>query len=162
MGVSQVVAFSLVALVAFSTLIPMAAIYQKSQNVYNDALSEFHDLQIASQDTNLKITNVTNSGQELMINVTNTGSTNLYDYTHFTLIVNYYQNVSDAASHSLSLYAYSNSLAPYQWTSVNGIIFPSTSGVFKVTLPGMPYLGEPVVIVLTTSVGPSSVWSGEL
>ena len=162
MGISLAVAFSLITIVAFSTFVSMEAIYQRSQETYNGALVQFRQWEISSQDTNLRITGVSDSGQELMVNVTNTGSTSLYDFSHFAVIVDYYQNVSGVASRSLSLYSYSTSLAPYTWESEGGIISPSTSGVLEVTLPGSPYNSMTLVVELATSVGPSAEWSGIL
>ena len=64
MGVSQAVAFGLIAMVALSTFVSMAAIYQKSQVIYNSALAEFRSNQIASQDTALRIVGVIDSVQD--------------------------------------------------------------------------------------------------
>ena len=95
-----------------------------------------------------------------MINVSNSGSTDLYDFSSFALIVNYYQNISGVAVHSLSLYSYSGSIGPHQWTSKNGMIFPSSFGELDVGLPYPPYHGMPVVVQVTTDYGPSAEWSG--
>lgn len=162
MGISQAVAFSLIAMVALSTFISMAAIYERSQEIYNGALVKFQQWQVTSQDTKVTISEVTLSGEELLINISNIGSVNLYDYSHFSLIVDYYQNISGSAVHSLSDYSYSKSQNSYTWECENGIILPESSGIFRVNLPGIPYHGEAAALVISTSVGPSAAWSGVL
>jgi flagellar protein FlaF len=164
MGVSQAVAFSLIAVVALSSFMTVTILYQRSQQVYDDAVLEYHAYQLASMQTQTHIVRVTVSSTKLYVYVANNGSTNLYDYQHFALVVDYYGNVSGAAVHSVSDYSYTSAASPgaYQWTSVDGMLYAGGTAQFLVVLPYPPYNGEPATVVVSTNYGPFSVWRGTL
>jgi hypothetical protein len=155
------VAFGLIAMVALSTLASMALIYQKSQDVYDQALQSFHATQIFSDETQIRVLNVSLSGQDLLVGITDNGSTNLYDYLHFSVIVDYTEDIGGSELRSVGNYNYSTSSpSAMQWTSLSGILLPSEAAVFEIALPAPVYLGTTVLFVITTNYGPGAEWSG--
>jgi archaellum component FlaF (FlaF/FlaG flagellin family) len=161
LGVSQAVAFGLIAMVAMSTLASMALIYQKSQDVYDSALQTYHSAQILSDQTLIRVRNVSLSDSDLIVGITNNGSTNLYDYRHFSIIVDYSMSVNGTAVPSVQSYNYTTSIpAAGQWTSLNGILLPSELGRFEIALLQPVFPGSDVLIVITTNLGPGTEWRG--
>jgi hypothetical protein len=161
LGVSQAVAFGLIAMVAVSTLASMALIYQKSQDYYDTALQSFHSSQILTDDTLIRVLNVSLSGDDLFVGITNNGSTNLFDYRHFSVIVDYSENINGSAVPIVSGYNYSTSSpSALEWTSLNGILLPSGVGLFEIVLPAVAFAGTSVLFVITTNYGPGIEWSG--
>lgn len=163
MGVSQAVAFSLVAIVALSTFISMALVYQRSQDIYDSSLQGVHQAQLATDQTSIHIASVSNSADILYVNVSNNGSTNLFDFTHFAVIVDYTGNASGVPFRSVASYSYSSkNPSSYGWTSVSGIIDPSTVGQLEIILPYVAYIGTTATIIISTSYGPMAEWRGTL
>jgi len=155
------VAFGLIAMVALSTLASMALIYQKSQDVYDSALQTYHANQIQSDETLIRVLNVSLSGQDLIVGLTNNGSTNLFDFRHFSVIVDYFENLNGSAVESLEEYNYSTSSpSPLEWTSLGGILLPSELGRFEISLPAPVFVSTNVLIVITTDYGPGAEWRG--
>jgi hypothetical protein len=161
LGVSQAVAFGLIAMVALSTLASMALIYQKSQDVYDEALQSFHASQILSDETLIRIYNVSLTGVDLQVGIANNGSTNLYDYEHFSVIVDYAADLNGTATPSVQSYNFtSSSPSVYEWTSLTGILLPEELGEFEIVLPAPVFTGTIAFIVITTNYGPSAEWRG--
>lgn len=148
-------------MVALSTGASMALIYQKSQDVYNDALQSFHSNQILSDDTLIRVLNVSLSGQDLTVGITNNGSTNLFDYRHFSVIVDYSEDINGSAVPFVSAYNYSTSSpSAMQWTSLDGILLPSGLALFEIVLPSPAFAGTRILFVITTNYGPGIEWGG--
>ena len=163
MGVSQAVAFGLIAMVALSTLASMALIYQKSEDVYDSALQSYHSTEILSDETLIRVYNVSLSGEDLLVGITNNGSTNLYDFRHFSVIVDYTQDVNGSEVRSVQEYNYSTSSpSALQWTALTGILLPSEFGSIEIVLPAPAFTGTTVLFVITTSYGPGTEWRGVL
>ncbi len=161
MGVSQAVAFGLIAMVALSTIASMALIYQKSEDVYDAALESFQSTQILTDETLVKVLNVSVSGEDLFVGITNNGSTNLYDYRHFSVIVDYTEDVNGLGVRSVQEYNYSTtSPSALEWTSLGGILLPSGVGRFEILLPAPAFPGTTLLFVITTNYGPGAEWSG--
>jgi archaeal flagellar protein FlaF len=163
LGVSQAVAFGLIAMVALSTAVTMAAIYEKSEQLYDDALNSFHTFQANSQQTDIKIAaGAILNGTFLELSVTNNGSTNLYDFRHFSLIVDYYANETGSDVQLLNQYVYTSSGAPPPmcWSSLSGIILPDELGKVEVALPSPAFGGSTITVIFDTNFGPGAVWRG--
>ncbi len=150
-------------MVALSTLASMALIYQKSEDVYDSALQTFQSTQILSEETLIRVLNVSLSGQDLLVGITNNGSTNLYDFRHFSVIVDYTENVNGSGIRSIQDYNFSSSSpSVLQWTSLGGILLPSGVGRFEIVLPYLSLAGTTLLFVITTNYGPGAEWSGVL
>jgi len=162
LGVSQAVAFGLIAMVALSTLASMALIYQKSQDLYDSALQSYHASQILTDETLIKVYNVSISGNVLHVGISDNGSTNLYDYQEFSVIVDYTAEINGSASRSVSDYNFTSSSSPdpYQWTSVTGILLPSEVAELEIVLPAPHVDRTDVLFVITTNYGPGVEWRG--
>jgi len=161
LGVSQAVAFGLIAMVALSTLASMALIYQKSQDVYDSALQTFHSAQILSQETLIRVVNVTLSGDNLFVALSNNGSTNLFDFRHFSVIVDYTSVVNGSNLRSIGQYTFADQTpSQFQWTSLTGILLPSEVGRFEIVLPAPVLAGSNLLFVITTNYGPGAEWRG--
>jgi len=162
LGVSQAVAFGLIAMVGLSTLASMALIYQKSQDVYDSALQSYHETQIQSDETAIRVRNVTLSGSDLIIGLTNNGSTNLFDFRHFSIIVDYTANLNGSATSSVEQYNYTSSSTPtaLEWVSLGGILLPSEFVRFEIALPAPVFADTNVLFVITTNFGPGAEWQG--
>jgi archaellum component FlaF (FlaF/FlaG flagellin family) len=162
LGVSQAVAFGLIAMVALSTLASMALIYQKSADVYDSALQTFHSTQILSEETLIRVVNVTLSSDDVLVVLSNNGSTNLYDFRHFSVIVDYVSDVNGSGVRSVEQYSYSQSPSGLQWTSLTGIFLPSELGRFEIVLSADVFPGSTLLFVITTNYGPGAEWMGVL
>lgn len=163
MGVSQAVAFGLIAMVALSTLASMALIYQKSEDVYDSALQAYHSTEILSDETLIRVYNVSLSGEDLIVGITNNGSTNLYDFRHFSVIVDYTEEANGSQVRSVQEYNYSTSSpSALEWTSLTGILLPSSFASFEIVLPAPEFTGTSVLFVITTNYGPGTEWRGVL
>jgi len=148
-------------MVALSTLASMALIYQKSEDVYDSALQTFQSTQILSEETLIRVLNVSLSGQDLLVGITNNGSTNLYDFRHFSVIVDYTENVNGSAIRSIQSYNFSSSTpSALQWSSLSGILLPTGLGRFEIVLPYIAFVGTTLLFVITTNYGPGTEWSG--
>jgi len=137
-------------------------VYQKSQAEYNYALKVYRENVVDAAQTSIHILSVTVSSNTLVLKVSNNGSTSLYEYGYFALVVDYYANVSGSAVLVVSTYNYSPSPTAYEWTSLTGELYPSGVGEFKVVLPYPPYAGKEASITLATNYGPGAFWSGTL
>ncbi len=157
-------AFGLVAMVALSTLASMALIYQKSEDVYDSALQSYQETQIQSDETAIRVLNVSLSGQNLVIGLTNNGSTNLYDFRHFSVIVDYTEDINGTPGSSVEEYNYTTSSSPQllEWTSLDGILLPSELGRIDISLPALVFPDTNVLFVITTNYGPGAEWQGVL
>jgi hypothetical protein len=162
MAISQAVVFGLVALVGLSSFLTVMGVYQKSQAEYNYALKVYRENVVDAAQTSIHILSVTVTSNTLILKVSNNGSTSLYEYGYFALVVDYYANVSGSAVLVVSLYKYSSSPTAYEWTSLTGELYPSSVGEFKVVLPYPPYAGREARIALATNYGPGAFWSGTL
>ncbi len=162
MAVSQAVVFGLVALVGLSSFLTVMGVYQKSQSEYNYALKIYRQNIVDAAQTSIHILSVKVASNTLILKVSNNGSTSLYEYTYFALVVDYYANVSGSAVPIVSPYNYSSSPVAYEWTSLTGELYPSTVGEFEVVLPYPPYAGRVARIALATNYGPGAFWSGSL
>lgn len=148
-------------MVALSTLASMALIYQKSEDVYDAALQSFHSTQILSDETLIRVQNVSLSGQDLLVAISNNGSTNLYDFRQFSVITDYTEDINGSALRSVEEYNFSaSSPSSLQWTSLTGILVPSQVGEFEIVLPASLYSGTSLLFVITTNYGPGTEWSG--
>jgi len=160
---SQAVVFGLVALVGLSSFLTVMGVYERSQSAYTYALKVYRDELVDAAQTSIRIVGISVSGSTLTITLSNNGSTTLYDYSHFALIVDYYANVSGAAVLSVALYNYSSPpLAAYEWTSLSGELYPHAVGRFEVALPYPPYAGLGATVVVATNYGPEAYWGGVL
>jgi len=106
MAVSQVVIFSLLALVGISSFLVMIGMYQKTEQVYDHALSVYRGLLLDAAQTSIHIMKVSVSAASLYVTVGNNGSVSLYQFPKFAVVVEYYANISGVAALSLSLYVY--------------------------------------------------------
>lgn len=148
-------------MVALSTLASMALIYQKSQDIYDSALQSYHSSQILIDETLIKVHNVSLFGVDLLVGISDNGSTNLYDYQQFSVIVDYTANINGSATPSVSSYNFtSSSPVAYQWTSISGILLPSEVAVFEIVLPAPHVARTDVLFVITTNYGPGVEWRG--
>jgi hypothetical protein len=162
MALSQVAAFGLISMIAISAFLLIQTVSQSAQALYDSSLQSFKSMQQNAQQTLIHILKVSVFSNTLFVYLANNGSTNLYDFIHFAVIVKYYANVSGTSLLSVSLYSFSKNPSQYQWTSVYGEIFPHTVGVLKIVLPYPPYDSRSGIVVVSTNYGPYAVWSGAL
>lgn len=160
MAVSQAAVFGLVALVGLSSFLTVMGVYERSQSLYNYALKVYRQDLLDAAHTSIHIVGVKVSGSTLFVNVSNDGSTALYDYRHFALIVDYYGNVSNRPVLSVALYNYSASPGVFGWTCVSGELYPGGVGELLVVLPYPPYHGRGATVVFSTNLGVVAYWGG--
>ncbi|MCY0859814.1 MAG: flagellar protein F [Sulfolobaceae archaeon] len=159
MGFSQVIAFTLTFMIALSIGLYFFAIYSKDQQVYNYYYEQQQKLFLAQLQTKITINSVSVSNNVLSVTVANNGSTAIWDYSHFDVIVQYYANVSGSEVFYLSNYVYSPTQQPYTWY-VNQELYPTSSVTLHIYLPYPPYSNSPAVVVISTNYGPEAVWRG--
>jgi flagellar protein FlaF len=95
MGFSQVIGLSLIAFVVLSLATVYGATALRDQQIYSQAEQE------RQLSTQIKVISWSLSGNLLSLEISNNGSTTLFQYSHFSVVVKYYANVSDVASLSL-------------------------------------------------------------
>ncbi len=161
MGVSNVIAFSLTMFIGLASLGAIFLVLSNVIGVIERSESARQALYLNQLDSRIFIKNVTYSGRDLVITVTNNGSDTLWDFQQFAVIVEYYGNVSNKSTLSLSLYNFSTSPSTYQWTS-SQILEPDSSAQFLVVLPFMPYSNTPATVVISSNYGNMAVWRGTL
>jgi flagellar protein FlaF len=162
MGFSQVIGLSLIAFVVLSLATVYGATALRDQQIYSQAEQERQSLYEAQLSTQIKVISWSLSGNLLSLEISNNGSTTLFQYSHFSVVVKYYANVSDVASLSLSQYSYmQGKVSPLTWNA-SSILEPDDVATITIGLPYPPYQGLPAVVVLDSNYGPGVVWRGTL
>ncbi|MCG3109720.1 hypothetical protein L3N51_02015 [Metallosphaera sp. J1] len=161
MGVSNVIAFSLTMFIGLASLGAVFLVVSNVIGVIEKSENIRQTLYLNQLNSRIFIKNVTYSGNDLVITVTNNGSVPLWDFQQFAVVVQYYANVSNKSTLSISLYNFSTSPTPYQWTS-SQILEPDSSAQFLVVLPYSPYSNAPSTVVISTNYGNVAVWRGNL
>ncbi len=162
MAVSQVVTYSLLAMITLSLLVIFMTSYIRGQQVLTGAEEYKQELQLDQLQTKIYIKSVSISQNFIYVIVTNNGSTNLYKFNKFSVIVKYYANISNVSTLLVSEYNYSKSLGPYLWTTNSVLINPDNDATFIIDLPYPPYPNTLATIVIATNYGPEAIWRGTL
>jgi|GEM_PF-301999 flagellar protein FlaF len=163
MGLSQVATFSLIAFLALSLLLTYLILQTRDQQLLDNSYQQRQQLYLNQLNTRISILSTSVRGSMLTLSVANNGTVPLWDFSHFSLVIQYYANQSGVKVLSLSSYNYTPSLTPpaYYWTSAS-VIPPGGWTYFTVSLPYPPYSGTQAVIVISTNYGPGTVWRGAL
>ncbi|QGA53472.1 flagellar protein F [Sulfolobus sp. E5-1-F] len=162
MGVSQVVAYVLLFFITISLGLIALGAYIKSQQLLLRAEDVRQSMELDQLNTRIFVKSVVVNGNLLYITITNNGSTVLYDFKDFTIIIKYYANISNISTLIISNYNYSTILGPYKWISNTVLINPNMVGTFIADLPYSPYPNTEATIVVVTNYGPKAIWRGIL
>ncbi|BDB98961.1 flagellar protein F [Saccharolobus caldissimus] len=162
MGVSQVVAYALIIFISISLGLIVLGTYIRSQQILTYAYEIKQVNQLNQLDTRIFIKNIYLSGNLLYVTITNNGTTSLYEFNNFAVIIKYYANISNISTLIVSQYNYSKTIGPYEWTTSSIIINPSSSGVLVIELPYKPYPNTQATVVIATNYGPEAIWRGVL
>ncbi|WP_338603709.1 flagellar protein F [Sulfolobus tengchongensis] len=163
MGISQVVAYTLLFFISLSLGFITLGAYIRSQQLITRAEELRQNMELNQLNTKIYIKSVSLSNNNLLyITITNNGSTSLYDFKDFDVIVKYYANISNISTLIVSSYNYSTLSGPYRWTSNTVLINSDTSGTFIVDLPYPLYPNTKVTVVIATNYGPEAIWRGIL
>lgn len=156
------IGLSLIAFVVLSVAVIYGATALRDQQLYSQAQQERQGLYEEQLSTQLQVRSVALSGTSLRVVVSDNGSTTLYQYSHFSVVLQYYGNVSGVPVMSIAYYSYVRGEAsPYQWNATS-ILEPDGVTTITLELPYPPYPGEPAVLTVDSNYGPGAVWRGTL
>ncbi len=161
MGLSTMIAFSLVSVIAITLVAVILFNLGFSANLIYNADNLKQNISLGQLNSRITILSVNVEGNDIYVNVANNGSVTLWNFCHFTVIVKYYANVSGTEKLIVSLYNYSRNPSAYQWTS-STILNPDSVTKFTIVLPYPPYAGTNAVIIISTNYGTTAVWRGIL
>jgi len=162
MGVSQVIAYVLLFFITISLGLIALGAYIKSQQFLLHAEYMRQNMDLNQLNTRIFIKNVAINSYLLYMTITNNGSTVLYDFKDFAIIIKYYANVSNVSTLIISNYNYSTSLGTYKWVSNTVLINPNMVGTFIADLPYPPYPNTEATVVVVSNYGPEAIWRGVL
>nr|4P94_A Chain A, Conserved flagellar protein F [Sulfolobus acidocaldarius DSM 639]4P94_B Chain B, Conserved flagellar protein F [Sulfolobus acidocaldarius DSM 639]4ZBH_A Chain A, Conserved flagellar protein F [Sulfolobus acidocaldarius DSM 639]5TUG_B Chain B, Flagellar biosynthesis protein FlaF [Sulfolobus acidocaldarius]5TUG_D Chain D, Flagellar biosynthesis protein FlaF [Sulfolobus acidocaldarius]6PBK_B Chain B, Conserved flagellar protein F [Sulfolobus acidocaldarius DSM 639]6PBK_D Chain D, Con len=130
----------------------------------NQAQELNHELELEQLETKITVSSVSLTGSTLNVVLENNGSTNLYDFQGFSVIVQYYANISNISTFNLSLYNYTKNSnpSPYYWTINTPLLAPGSQATLTIILPYPPYPNTQATVVIVTNYGPSVIWRGSL
>ncbi|BDC17317.1 hypothetical protein [Acidianus sp. HS-5] len=161
MGLSTIMAFSLISVIAITLIAVILINLGFSANLIYNAENLKQSTNLGQLSSRITILSVTADSNDIYINVANNGSVTLWSFCHFAVIVKYYANVSESEELTISSYNYSRTPTTYQWTS-SGILNPDSVVKFTVVLPYPPYADTNAVIIISTNYGTVAVWRGIL
>ncbi|AAK42473.1 flagellar protein F [Saccharolobus solfataricus] len=162
MGVSQVVAYVLIFFITISLGLIALEAYIKSQQLLLHAENLRQNMELNQLNTRIFIKSIAINGNLLYITITNNGSTALFDFRDFAIIIKYYANISNISTLIISNYNYSTNLGPYKWVSNTVLINPNMVGTFIADLPYPPYPNTMATVVVASNYGPEAIWRGIL
>ncbi|MCW1302542.1 MAG: hypothetical protein QXF46_09040 [Thermofilaceae archaeon] len=155
-------AYTLLIFISISLAMISLGTYIRGQQVLTSAEELKQKIELNQLNTVIYVKDIYLSGNLLYVTISNNGSTTLYAFKYFDVIVKYYANISNVPTLLLSRYNYSNTLGPYTWISQSIVINPNTVGTFIINLPYPPYPNTQATIVIASNYGPKAVWSGAL
>ncbi|MFP3202954.1 MAG: hypothetical protein RXR43_12225 [Sulfolobus sp.] len=161
MGLSTIMAFSLISVIAITLIAVVLLNLGFSANLIYNAENLKQNISLGQLNSRITILSVTVSNNLLYVNLANNGSVTLWNFCHFAVIVKYYANVSGTEKLIVSLYNYSKTPSAYQWSS-SGILNPDSTAKFTVVLPYPPYANTNAVVIVSTNYGTVAVWRGIL